>query len=403
MKKKFPRFLTHLYLFTILFIFCVIHTRQLFAQYQVSTWSNFEDGTFPENLEMAHDAASDNVSVFNYKDPSAPKGIIDGIAQTECGAYGLKFKIDEGKKYLKVINQFSLDRKNLGTSGKALFQADFFIPEDLSTVPASMAVLAVKQTETGESAAFRFYRLGILKGERIFFSFTNNTGEPSIYKQQKFSTLNMKKGGWHRIQIIFQGKDKIICAFDGQPTSFSPIIEPTLGVVRPGLMVAGVVEESPLHCIVDNLSIQWSAEDVPLPESPWITGQSDGYAANNAISAEPGAFHWFASPEDAWKESQLSKRPILILFYTPKAKAWKLLEDIFQKNASAKALLKRFTLLKMNLNQLQGGTVAQQFQVFRVPCFLVMGLDGKVKFKEIFMKNSSWEQFSKKLEANLNP
>ena len=114
------------------------------------------------------------------------------------------------------------DRKNLGADGKALYQADFYFPSDDSRLPYTVAVVAVLQDETGESSKFSFYRLGMIKAQRIFFSFTHKTSEPVIYKQAKVSQLGLKRPGRQRFQIIFNGQDDIVCAIDGKTYKTSP-------------------------------------------------------------------------------------------------------------------------------------------------------------------------------------
>jgi hypothetical protein len=401
------RFLQDRLMFSKLKVFILsflIFSNFVFAQYQVFTWNNFEDGLFPETFEMAHDASFENVSVVNYMNSTAPSGIQDGIAQNECRRFGLKFNLKSGSQYVKVINPVVLERDGLGVSGKALLQADLFIPADIHSIPYSVAVLAVSQADSGESSRFSFYRFGILKGERIFFSYTHNTVQPIIYKQCHVDELGIKTPGWHRFQIIFDGQDKIICAVDGISVPFSPVMEPTLKKLRPGIMVSSSYDMKGV-CFADNLSIQWTTEDIPLPESPWIANSSKIKKIPVATSSNPGINpkrpRWFTSPEEAWTESTSSQRPILVLFYAPKVKAYKKLEELLIFNDSAQELLQKFVLLKIDLDQLQGGVLAQNFHVLRVPCFLIMGLDAKEKAKEIFMQNSDWIRISRALRESL--
>ena len=373
------------------------------AQYRVYTWDNYEKGIFPANLEMTQDATKENVNVFSYNAPGLPPAIHQGIAERECGGYGLSFRTGETQQYLKTISNITLDRDTLGPSGKALFQSDFYLPAENAALTHSAAVVAVLQNDDGSRSPFSFYRFGIVKGDRVFFSFTNNTKAPAIYHQANLSSLNLDRPGWHRFQIIFQGREEIICAVDGAATPFSPIQEPTLRKLMPGIMVTSSTKGDGI-LYTDNLSIQWTVDDIPLPESPWsnpsATVQQETYTAP-ALNSAPSVPVWFTSSEEAWRATQSTKKPLLVLFYAPRAKAYRKLEQIISANEGAREFLNHFVLLKIDLDQLEGGSIAQRFNIYRVPCLMVMDESGRERARETYLMNSDWRIIFQKLESSI--
>jgi len=391
------------------------------AQFTVFSWNNFEDKVLPENLRREHTANVDNVNIFDFSSPQAPAAILEGVAQTECGRYGLRFLVTTAGEYIKVVSNVTLDRRNLGTKGKALYQADIFLSENNADLPYSAAVMAEMPNPDPKKASYSFYRFGVQKSESVFFSYTNNTQQPLIYKLVKIDQLQLKRPGWHRFQIIFDGQENIICAIDGKATSFSPIQEPTLNMLRAGFMVSSSTTESGV-CYVDNLSIQWTNESLELPDSPWTSspGAKDSgqislptpqdSSANplgsiaTPLSSTPSVsdLKWTSSPEDAWQMSASQNRPLIILFYAPRVNAYKNLEQFFGASQPARAFLNQFVLLRLDVNQLRGGTIAQQFQVNKVPCFVLVGKDGKERAKEYFRSEADWNAFSQNLQKALS-
>ena len=71
----------------------------------------------------------------------------------------------------------------------------------------------------------------------------------------------------------------------------SPVEEPSLRKLQVGLML--VESKNHYSCYADNLSIQWSPENVPLPDSPWIM---DPDRNQSSLLANGSALEWF-SPE----------------------------------------------------------------------------------------------------------
>jgi hypothetical protein len=376
------------------------------GQFQVYSWQNFENAVFPQDLKRSYNANETNTTLFDFTSQASPPRILDDTAASECGRYGLKFETTRADQFLKIINDVTLDRKNLGANGKALYQADIYLPEDNTSIPYSIAVLAALSSESQEDR-FSFYRFGILRGERVFFSFTHKSQEPLIYFQTNISELKLKRPGWHRFQIIFNGQEEIICAIDGRATSFSPLKDGTLDKLRAGIMASSSEDTPKGICYADNLSIQYTTENLALPDSPWIyslelTQAQGGYINPFSPFMPQTQLNWLSSPELAWQESRATNRPVMILFYTPRASAYQNLEQFINATAQAQSFLRQFTLLRIEVNQLRGGTITHQFKVFKVPCFLLLGPDGNEKYKFYYTSEADWPSLTDEIYKSLS-
>jgi len=113
--------------------------------------------------------------------------------------------------------------------------------------------------------------------------------------------------------------------------------------------------------------------------------------------------NWFASPEEAWQQCVSQKRPILILFEAPKVKSCQNFRQFLSSTPQTQELFKHFVLLRLDVNQLRGGTLYKQYGVFKVPCLGVMGTDGILKRKEYFRNPSDWDTISQNLQTALSP
>lgn len=394
------------------------------AQYQVFAWENLEGRTLPDSLRFLYNADQNNVVVADYMAPGVPAGMLNGIAAVECGRYGLRFDCTPDTRILAVVNNLNLDRSLLGQKGRALYQADFYLPAQAEK-GENVGVLAVSKPESAQeatNAAWRNYRVGILDGDKIYYSYTDGQvkkGSPVDFKSASLASLDVSRPGWHRLQLIFEGQDKIICAVDGKACSFSPIIEPTLVNLQAGIMVTVLVDQSRTY-YADNLSIQWTPDDLPLPDSPWVNPQIANVATlpisgmpsqpattapgtapgttGGPTAASSGELNWFISPDQAWDQAKATGKPVLTLFYTPRARAYQSLDQTLQTDPSAKQLISKFTPLRLDVNQLRGGSLAQQYNLFRVPTFLVIGLDAKEKARVTVDQSTSWAQAAAEIQ-----
>lgn len=382
------------------------------AQYRIFSWESFESGQVPPTLQFLHDAAPPLVTLFDYTQPGVPPVFSEEKTLRECGRFGLKVSttaLADRDCVVSLLSHLQMERGLLGASGRALYQADFYLPAESEGYFPNAAILAYSNSEP-QQKWFEMYRFGIRLNKFLYFSFSDRKQGGKIIKQDSIESFHLRRPGWSRLQIIFEGQNRILCAVNGIPTSFSPIEEPSLTLLQPGIMIASAKEKSG-YCIIDNLSIQWTPEDVPIPDSPWLEtaapapssasafSQPPPPAAAGRIDAESGQAEpaWFTSPEEAWKASQEQNRPVLAVFYAPRAKHWRAFESLLQSQPAIRQTLSRFVPLKVDMNTLQGGAIAGKFQVFRVPCFLVLGPDGRSRLQMVMNDDTPWEAIAAEL------
>lgn len=380
------------------------------SQYQVFVWDNFDDGKIPPTLEFSHEASNKTVFVHNYLTPGSPPPIQQGNARSECGPFGLRFKTRENGRFLSMVDSLTLDRNLLGEKGCALYQADIYLPNEGEYFP-SMSVIAVDHEINEMVKRWNWYRFGI-EGGNVYFSYNNGDikkGAPVLYLHEKTGNLNLRRPGWHRFQIIFKGKEKIICAIDGEVLSFSPILEGALRNLRAGVLVTTPPDKLS-ECFVDNLSVQWIPEEVPLPDSPWTSKELTNTNANPLLSGNLQAPssglnpNWTTDPEEAWQKCCAEKKPLLILFYAPRVKMYLELIPILQADPHALKLLSRFVLLKVEVNQLKGGRIAETFKVNKVPTFVVLEpIKGNETTRTVMVSDTPWASVAPILQGALKP
>jgi hypothetical protein len=383
--------------------------------YNVHSWFSFEEGKFTDKLTFGHTTNPNKIRVVPYSEVGLPAEISANGAAKEIAGHGVAFFADHNSKdQMSIISTTAMDRTRLGPTGRALYQGDFWVPAEGEPMP-TQALLAVVPKE-GNQFSFNFYRFGLLdSGTHIFFAYTGGQPAPVIYQSQPLSEFNLKRPGWHRFQIIFEGSDRIICAIDGQQTSFSPIIEPTLTKLHPGIMVTATKGSGTM--IADNLSIQWTMEDVPLPDSPWEAlrnGESPTIAnagtstpavsgAGNAEAAslyDSDSLTWYKDPTDAWRSAV--DKPTLVLFYAPRIEPYRYLKSITPNTPEVEALFQKFSLARVDANQLSGGKIAQDRKIARLPTLFVIDAAGREKGRIPILSNETkWEDIERDLKAFL--
>jgi hypothetical protein len=183
------------------------------------------------------------------------------------------------------------------------------------------------------------------------------------------------------------GQDQIYCAIDGQMTNFSPITEATHRHLNAGLMVTENPNQQNTMAVIDNLSIQWTPQDVPLPDSPWQV--LDPRIAETPLD---NGLLWETNPSRAWNLSSTQSRPLLVLFYAPRINPFQYLLSIYPDNEEAREVLNQFVLLKIDANQLAGGALAERFKIFRLPTLVLLNPDGSEKSRiEILNGQTKWD------------
>jgi hypothetical protein len=367
-----------------LFFLLPIGSTALSQQYLIHSWESFESGTLPESIVRFHHSNETTVRPLDLRSPRIPREANTGAAHLECGQYALAFYPTKEANHLSAFTPNSLNRSRLGEKGCALFQADFFLPALEVPIP-NISLLA--QVIDEDSGKYQFYRFGILaKQNKLFFTFANNTSKPEIYKQQKTDDFQLSRPGWHRFQIIFQGRDQIFCAIDGQMTSFSPITEATHQILNAGIMVTRGERDS--SAVADNLSIQWTAEEAPLPLSPWTSQHTEASTPNSSPLESGESVIWLNDPSKAWETVRRQKRPLMIMFYSPNISPYEYTKQIIPNNQEAYNLFNQYVLLSLDANQLNGGKMAEKFKISRLPSFIVLDPQTGKETKRIVVLNN---------------
>lgn len=354
------------------------------AQYRVFDWLNFNDGKIPPSLSLGHDASPEVVGPVSLTGTGLPGDVLGEVSRTECAPYSLSFTPTAKQAHLSVLSPLALDRNLLGETGRALFQADFYVPAEGEVAP-SMSLLAAFD-EKGEKKAYRWYRFGTMPDKNIvFFAFVNGTERPEIFHTQKIATLDINRPGWNRFQIVFEGRERIFCAVNGKPTTFPPISENTLRLLNAGVLVTRPVvaegqEATVRPAIMDNLSIQYTPQAAEFPDAPWTRKQEIAFdpATGEASLLDPASgLKWHDNTADAWLAAKSSQKPLLIMWYTPRSNPYQYLEGIMPKDAATRAMLDKYVLLRVDVNQLNGGFQAQRYNIVRVPTLMVLSPDGR--------------------------
>ena len=77
------------------------------------------------------------------------------------------------------------------------------------------------------------------------------------------------------------------------------------------------------------------------------------------------------------------------------------LDSIFDANPSAQVLLKQFNLLRVDVNQLSGGKLAEKFKVFKIPCMIVLNENAAELVRVSWTKTSTWDAVAPQLQTVL--
>lgn len=366
-------------------------------QYRIHTWESFESGVLPENIHLGHYSDSETVGVVDiFENQNVPSQARGGVAPLELGTHSLLWKPMPDKNHLSIFAPDGLNRERIGQNGAALYQADFYLPAVGEPVP-NISMLAQVLDSDG-STTYKFYRFGILEpGDKLFFAFTNDAAQPEIFQQVPISQMDLQRPGWHRFQIIFHGQNEIYCAVDGEFTSFSPVLEGTHTSLNAGIMVTSSEFDS--VALTDNLSIQWTPQNAPLPESPWTQGSADASRPNTSPLESGSSVSWLQESSKAWSTARRQQRPILAMFYTPNITPYERLKQMVPNTPEAYEVFNRFVLLKIDANQLAGGRLAEKFEIFRLPTFVVIGSDGLTRGKITVSGEMDWNQLRNELQS----
>ncbi len=385
------------------------------AQYEVFQWASFEDGLFPENAVAIGANPAQTVQVVDLSTVQGmPAGFRSAEAVRETGRYGLKIvSTGKGPAYTTGLAVGAiLDRDKLGKKGRAIYQADFYLPPGEGQLP-SLAVLAMEPPRAdGEPSGGivktvekPYYRFGLTKGTSLYFSrFIPRDTKPPFYTKDTPLLQELPLPGWHRFAIVFDGPNHIRCYIDGRETRFSPLEQPSFRKLMVGVMLAD--NERAYDAYVDNLSIQLSQEAPQLPDSPFVVGWKipPGPAAMRTQAMVDAGMpsardpRWI-DPLAAWETAQRSKRPMLLYFFAPGLPSTMSMENIFAQSPQAKSYLDQCVCARVDANQLRGGLISKQYQVFKYPAIIVMSPDAKASVRASLSTDGTWEGLAAQLRS----
>lgn len=359
-------------------IFQFLVTGIAFPNYEPYAHQDFEHGNLkiPETLRYGLNSSPLTTAIVDWNNDRFRNVIPKDDTRSALGSYGFELFPIQSDPYLSVIDQRAINRKQISRNSAALFQVDFFIPEDTINAP-TMALLA---NAADDSTEYHFYRFGIDR-DRVYFSFTNREAAPELYLRQPLAELNLEKNQWHRFQMQFKGDGTIICAIDGKITSFSPIEEDSLEVLEPGIMVTysrtGV--DQPVYA--DNLGI-WSTDNILAlpPVIPWMKGKESETKVNNLYSNYWGIgqlVEWETTPSNAWKSASENDKPIFALFHSDNDKEKALILEELRFDMAIGTIQKHIPL-RINVSDSSGEFIASRYQIEKFPTIAILNQDGSL-------------------------
>lgn len=385
-----------------------------FGQYQAKEWANFEDGAIPAGSVRIGGNVDTNASVIAATEATTQSEVFRNnpeIGKSVLRLRSTPSKLDSSTWQTGIAVGETLDRSSLGTKGRALIQADFYIEED-GAFP-DLAVLAMEppdaNAKTIPSVKKAFYRFGITLGKRLYFSAVYPKEEKArIFEQDNKLLEQIPRPGWHRFSIVFEGTDTIRCYVDGREASFSPIQDSGIKEAMVGVLLASK-DRDPYNAYVDNLSIQVSDDAPALPSSPyndrWKIAAGSSVKARRAgantvtpvaQTATALAVDWQA-PAEAWKKAQAEKKGLLLYFYAPGVSRVESMNNLLNNDPGAKSFIARHSCARIDVNQLEGGSIAKKYNVFKVPTLLVISPDAQ-KFKMVAPNaDDSWASIEAQL------
>ena len=375
------------------------------AQYHVYQWEDFETKSFTKETIII--GMKEKISLVDYNQiPNMPAV----FRHPEVGKYGLAIKgellPDDIRNrtigndiYLSgICYNIVLEREKIGETGRALYQADFYFPP-AGERPPNVAVLAMSPLTPGDTIPKSIYRFGIGGSTRIYFSHVlKDSQEASLAFEDKELFQKIPRPGWHRFSIVFEGLENIRCYVDGHETSFSPVMNTSMKTLQLGILLAEFYSD--YYCYLDNPSIQWTPEDVPLPDSPYASSWGDQGGLPQQMMENPlmnaSSINW-VDPDQGWQQAIRDKKPLFVYFQAPKVQATQVLNTFFETEPTARSFLSKHVPVKIDVNQLQGGRLAGKFRIFKVPTVIILNSNGVESRRATWGKNDTWADFSRKL------
>jgi hypothetical protein len=120
-----------------------------------------------------------------------------------------------------------------------------------------------------------------------------------------------------------------------------------------------------------------------------------GTTATRNIMEGNSRLPWLDNPTEAATAARADNRTILAMFFAPRIAPYTYLQGIVPQTDDSRALFEKFVLLRVDTNQLSGGTLAERFDVFRVPTFIKLDATGTEAGRLTVVNNqTTWEEIS---------
>ncbi len=371
------------------------------AQYQVYHWASFEDARFPNNYSPIGKTFQKTAGVLDLNNlAGAPSQFRSETASLETGRFSMAIQSNPQSILTGIGTGITLFREKLGNDGRALYQADFFVPDEKAPL-VNMAVLAMKPMKPGQKDPSSFYRFGLARlGKNAVPAFylshiAEGGGGASMFHMDPGLYKRLPKPGWHRFSIVFEGQNTIRCYVDGIEPKFSPVYDNSLQEMQIGIMIAE--KKHVVTTYVDNLSIQWTPENIPIPDSPYASSWPAGTIPTNHQEVVKDLEAYWMHPTYARARAMKENKPIFVYMQSPRVPASLELERLIARTPEARGFLDQFIPVRVDVNQLMGGTIAQSYTVSRIPTVLLINPDGTEITRGVFTKGQTWEELESQL------
>ncbi len=391
----------------IVLILCVwLCTSASRGQFEVLQWTNFEEGRLPDDGITIGSAAS-SVEVVEL---SSVGGMPPNFYETgdgETGRYALRLRTEPASPNCGFVTSYIFDRESLGDHGRALFTVDIYLPDEAELPSLALLAMDVPADQDEQppsslpSVRGSYYRFGFTKGTIPYFSCVMpDKQHAAVYQNDRDIVPLIPKPGWRRLTVMLQGGAAIYCFIDGRATVFSPTHEKEVRRFRIGVMLAD--GKRAYDAFVDNISVQVGDGNSPVPNSPYSDGwripAGEAARRNSSVplSSAVRDLRWI-EPVSAWQAAQRTSKPLLMFFYSPGQPNSQRLDALFSSQTSTHAFLNRHVCTRIDVNQLQGGTIAREYNVFKVPELIVISPDAAKHLRVLPRPDEEWESILRKL------
>jgi hypothetical protein len=256
-----------------------------------------------------------------------------GIASLECATTGVIFKATLKKPHLSIVSPTSLDRRQLGAVGKALYQADVYISGRRSTIARIPRSSRSSRPGAARGNNYKMYRLRFLGAPRISIL---RLCEPDI-EQTPAQPLSISIRTW-RLQPQAAGLAPSPDDLRG-PGGHLLRHRPAIDEILPGEGKVPLGPQRRRHgrqlARADNSASSSTTclhpvvlRERPPPDSPWLLPMANADAPNENLMESGSSVFWLTDPQKAWKLASIQKRPILAQFYAPRIPTYANLKSI---------------------------------------------------------------------------